>query len=405
MYKKRFVILIVSLLPLIVILTQCLSSKPAVTDPRGENYAGAAACISCHKEIQKSYLHTAHYMASMPADIKTLHGSFKTGFNRVRYNDHTTVLMHKTDSGFFQTSYINGRLAESARMDITMGGVKGESYLYWNENELFQLPVSFDNIQNKWIVSPGYDTVMASYDRSITLRCMECHSSYAREEKPSLPSFSGDVTGFEKSSVILSIDCERCHGGAKQHADFQTANPVVKQARYITRISALTREQKIDICGTCHSGTNTITTRSIFEFKPGDKLAGFKKHAPTAAPLDFEHIDVHGDQLDMLKTSKCFISSKMDCSTCHNNHKNERNDATVYTQRCMNCHTAQDHNFCKLTGRLDMAVLKANCISCHMPALPSKAIINEQKSVLVHTHHVAIYPNEVSRIMNYLKKK
>ncbi|WP_454801934.1 hypothetical protein [Mucilaginibacter phyllosphaerae] len=406
MSKRKLLLLPVFLFPLVVILTQCLSTKKEITDPRGEAYAGAQTCISCHSNISSTYPHMAHYKASALASAQSVHGSFLSGTNSVTYNDHTKILMTKTDSGFYQTNYVNGKKVESARIDIAMGGVKGETYLYWKENELFQLPVSFDNTNNRWIVSPGYDTTIASYDRMINIRCMECHTSFAKTEPGKVPSFGGEPIGFDKRSVIMRIDCERCHGGAKQHVDFQTANPTIKTAKFITRISSLTREQKVDLCGTCHSGTQTINSKSIFDFKPGDKLTDFKKHEPNAGPLDMAHIDVHGDQLDMLKTSKCYISSKMDCNSCHNTHQNERGDAQLFAQRCQSCHNKTGHNVtCKMAGKLDAQVLQSKCISCHMPALPSKAIINNQKSVMIHTHHVGIYPDEVTRIADYLKKK
>ncbi|MBB5395449.1 hypothetical protein [Mucilaginibacter sp. AK015] len=404
MLKRKFLLLPVFLFPMAVILSQCFSKSEA-HDPRGQAYAGPETCISCHADISKSYLHMAHYIASSPASAKTVSGSFADGENVFPYNGHSEVLMTKTDSGLYQSYYVNGKKTEAARMDIAMGGVKGESYLYWNDNELFQLPVSFDNTKNHWIMSPGYDTVMASFDRMINIRCMECHASYAKTEPGRVPSFGGETIGFQKNSVILSIDCERCHGGARQHVDFQTANPGVKTAKYITKISDLTREQKVDLCGTCHSGTKTENFRSIFDFKPGDKLTDFKKHAPSAGPTDLAHLDVHGDQLDMLKTSKCYISSKMDCNTCHNTHKNERGNALLFAQRCQTCHKAESHNVCKMTGKIDATILQAKCIACHMPALGTKAIINENESVLIHTHHIAVYPDEITRVTNYLKKK
>jgi hypothetical protein len=58
-----------------------------------------------------------------------------------------------------------------------------------------------------------------------------------------------------------------------------------------------------------------------------------------------------------------------------------------------------------MTGKLDAKVLQAKCISCHMPALPSKAIVNEKESVLIHTHHIAVYPDEITKITDYIKKK
>ncbi|GGH02380.1 multiheme c-type cytochrome [Mucilaginibacter phyllosphaerae] len=406
MCKRKLLLLPLFLFPLVIILTQCLSTKKEITDPRGAAYAGAKTCISCHSSIAGSYLHTAHNIASSPASAQSIHGSFSPGFNSVIYNNHTKLLMTTADSGYYQTNFVNGQKVESARIDIAMGGVKGETYLYWKQNELFQLPVSFDNTNNRWIVSPGYDTTIASFDRMINIRCMECHASYAKTEQGLVPSFGGNAIGFDKASVILGIDCERCHGSAKQHADFQTANPTVKTAKYIIRISKLTRGQKTDLCGTCHSGTQTINSKSIFGFTPGDKLTDYKKHEPNAGPLDLAHMDVHGDQLDMLKTSKCYISSKMDCNTCHNTHRNERGSAQLFARRCQSCHSSTGHNIvCKMANQLDAKILQAKCISCHMPALPSKAIVNQQKPVMIHTHHIGIYPDEIARLTEYLKKK
>ncbi len=403
MTNKKFILLPAFLFPLVVILSQCLSGGK-VKDPRGPEYAGAQTCVSCHKDISSTYLHTAHFAASLPATAQTIQGSVNPGENNLAYNDHSKLLMQKKDSGYYQTNYINKEQVATARMDIVLGGIKGISYLSWKENELFQLPVSYDIPKKHWIVSPGYDTTIASFDRMITSRCLECHASFAKEEAPKLSSFSGEDVGFQKSSLILSVDCERCHGPAKKHVDFQLENPKVKTAKYITKIAALTRNQKVDLCGTCHSGTNTITSKSIFDFKPGDKLSDFKRHPPSTQPVDYAHIDVHGDQLDMLKSSKCYMSSQMDCATCHNTHKNQRNDLVALAQRCSTCHTSTKHNECEMTGKLTAAVLKANCIACHMPALPSKVIVNEEQSVLVNTHHIAIYPNEVKKVLAYLKK-
>ena len=402
MPKKRLLPLLLSLFPIIIILTQCLS-KTEKTDPRGDDYDGAATCVSCHKNINSSYLHTAHFMASMPVTESNIQGSFLPGQNTFDYNGHTKVVMEKTDSGYFQTSYVNGTKLQSSRFDMTFGGIKGESYLTWDGNQLLELPVSYDNKLKNWIISPGYDSTRITLDRVINTACMECHASYAKPQKLTVASFDETAEGFDKNSVIMSIDCERCHGPAKAHVNFHTDNPEVKKAKYITSYSSLNRLQRIDLCGTCHSGRYPIITKSTFEFKPGDTLSNFRRHSAYTPPKDYTHIDVHGDQVDMLESSKCFINSKMDCATCHDVHKNDRNTLAVYTQRCMSCHTTTNHNFCKMEGKLGMDVIKAQCISCHMPALPSKAIVYQDKTAMVRTHHIAVYPDEVKKITAYLK--
>ena len=111
-------------------------------DPRGNLYAGSKACVKCHSDIYHSYLHTAHFLASLPATENTIHGSFKNGSNVFYVNDSQKVVMEKLDSGLFQTYYLKGKAKKRYRFDIVFGGVKGESYLTWNGNDVEQLPLS-----------------------------------------------------------------------------------------------------------------------------------------------------------------------------------------------------------------------------------------------------------------------
>jgi hypothetical protein len=158
------------------------------------------------------------------------------------------------------------------------------------------------------------------------------------------------------------------------------------------------------MCAICHSGANSQILQPTFTYKPKDTLTKYMIPVSSAS-LDYKHIDVHGNQKGLLETSKCFINSKMDCSNCHDTHVNDRNSPLLYTARCMVCHNSEDHNVCKLTNQLAADVLKSNCISCHMPELPSKLIIAGKTGALVHTHHIAVYPDETKKVLAYLKIK
>lgn len=145
--------------------------------------------------------------------------------------------------------------------------------------------------------------------------------------------------------------------------------------------------------------------KPTFGFKPGDTLSHYMKIVPSNLSSNYKEIDVHGDQRGMLATSKCFVMSNMDCATCHNTHQNERNDTLLFATRCLNCHTANNSHPCKLGNQLTAAVLKNNCIACHMPASPSKLIVAGRAGAMVHTHHIAVYPEETQKILGYLKVK
>jgi hypothetical protein len=406
MLKKRTVFFLLMLfIPLSVILTQCYTKDKQ--DPRGEIFAGSETCISCHKDVYNSYVHTAHLETSRSADEKTIHGSFKEGQNKFDFGNGKSIQMEKRNNGLFQVAFINGNAAQAEKFDITVGGVKAETYLYWKGNELFELPMSYFSALHSWTNSPGYDAGKIDFNRPITRRCMECHSSYIQELDNKEKSLTNRKIEFDKASLILGIDCERCHGPAANHVNFHTEFPEVKKAKYINTYSNLTRQQKLDACAVCHSGNKDVYLRSAFIFKQGDTLAKFKEHNFAAQNINPDKLDVHGNQNDLLASSKCFIKSDMDCNSCHNVHKKEAGDLTLFSQRCITCHTAARHNECKLLPKFGNAI-KNKCIDCHMPARPSNLIQVEaagnklQVPYEVRTHRIAIYPQETKKVMAYI---
>jgi nitrate/TMAO reductase-like tetraheme cytochrome c subunit len=387
---------------LCVVYLQCTSTKITGNDPRGEAYAGSATCIKCHSNIYKSYLHTAHYIAAVPANEEYVHGNFAKDHNSVVINPHQTIVMEKHGKDMYQTLYQDGKAVESHKFDIVLGGVKGESYLYWADNSLYQLPISYFTQLNEWLVSPGYVPGTANFARAIKSRCLECHASYI-QDMPNATSLT-EAEQFDKSSAVLSVDCERCHGPGAQHAAYQTENPQEKIAKFMVSYRSLSRAQRMDMCGVCHSGNKSEMLRSTFAFKPGDTLAKFKL-PDFVGKIDTANLDVHGNQLQLLESSKCFINSNIDCATCHNTHQNQKGQTAIFAQKCLSCHNEVKHTYCKLANSTNTAIIKSNCIQCHMPALASRAIIaptgvrSPSSEILVHTHHIAIYPGQVQKVL------
>jgi hypothetical protein len=64
--------------------------------------------------------------------------------------------MEKKKNRFFQTAYISGDVSQSEPFDIVIGsGRKGQTYLYWKDDKIFQLPVSYYTPTDSWVNSPG----------------------------------------------------------------------------------------------------------------------------------------------------------------------------------------------------------------------------------------------------------
>jgi hypothetical protein len=236
--------------------------------------------------------------------------------------------------------------------------------------------------------------------------CFECHSSYISHKKNSAAAgnyFSNEAAAevFEKNSLLAGIGCQRCHGPAAEHVNFHEQNPNIKTASFIVSNKTLNRQQQLDQCAVCHSGNDKRKLQSRFMFRPRDMLANY--FLPAVVADSTNHFDVHGNQFNLLKQSKCFLqSNSMTCSTCHNPHGNATLPVAVYSQKCMGCHTEAAGNFCTVTPSAGVA-LKDNCIDCHMPKEASGSISfqlsgnSASSSYLLRSHRIAVYKAAVKK--------
>ena len=360
-----------------------------VVHPTAGEFAGSETCAQCHPSITESHTHTPHFLTSRLASPKTVLGSFDSGMNVVVLNATLKLVMDKTDSQMFQTAFAAGKVIGREPFDISIGsGRQGQTYLYWQDNSLFQLPVSYHTGLRSWTNSPGYPPDQVIFDRNIPARCMECHSTYMKIAKS-----VGARETFDRSKVVLGVDCERCHGPAAGHVSFHLSHRGEKQARRIINPGRLTRQQRLDNCALCHSGVRDNFMPS-FTFTVGDRLDDFS--SPVDGGDSAATLDVHGNQYGLLASSKCFRNSEMDCSSCHNVHVKETKKLDLFSRRCMNCHKPGSDHYCKRPESPGL-VLSNNCIDCHMPRLPSRQVLlrtadNVQPTPFyVRTHLVGIY--------------
>jgi Cytochrome c554 and c-prime len=247
--------------------------------------------------------------------------------------------------------------------------------------------------------SPGYVDGTANFDRAITPRCLECHSTYFRE-------LSGSRAGihFDKEHFVVGISCERCHGAGAEHVRLHWNQGAASAASGSTGAVAelakmppigFKRDRQVDICAQCHGGIGHGLTPA-FSFKPGEALA---PHISLEAdPL--ERVDVHGNQVALVEKSRCFQSSlSMTCSTCHNLHEAER-EATTYSDKCLACHQA---SACPTFSKMPAPAV-INCIGCHVPVQESNTLRvdleDQQVPIQVRNHWIRVYPSPRAAHLN-----
>jgi hypothetical protein len=314
-------------------------------------------------------------------------GSFAPGQNVLRTaNPALHFRMDSTATGFYETA-VAGRGRDTTmhteRIDFVTGSRKGQSFLYWRGDDLFQHPVSFWTGIG-WVNSPGYPDGSAYWDRPIPPRCLECHASgFQSVTSPGVPVGNR----YRRTGILLGITCETCHGAGQRHVRRERSPLHALLPPAIVNPARLARPRQLDGCALCHSGVAAPLTPA-FAYVPGQPLA---RRVGLWTRPDTGTIDVHGNQVALLEKSRCFRSGTMTCATCHDVHREQRNLVDL-SSRCLTCHTPQS---CGLFPRHGQELV-GRCVDCHMPALTSQTILSRLRGrdirVQVRTHWIKVYP-------------
>jgi hypothetical protein len=351
------------------------------------DFAGDQECLDCHPD-RASYLTTAHHLTSSLPSRSTIAGSFEESEQILATsNPALQFRMQPASGGFVQTAVMGiapDTTVRSERFDIVIGsGRKGQSYLYWQGDRLFQLPISYWTELGSWIHSPGYREGVANFSRPIAPRCLECHTTYF-ESRPDMV-----VNRYDSSNFVLSISCEKCHGPGREHGERQRSWTAMLRGSAIVNPARLPRDRHLEVCALCHSGDGQQKAPA-FSHVPGKPLADYLVPAPV---LPGEDVDVHGNQVARLAASRCFqASGTMTCSTCHDVHAPQRN-ITAFAGSCLQCHQVES---CGLFAERGNAIAN-DCVDCHMPNLPSRTVVSShegrQVQPRVRSHWIKVYPD------------
>ena len=347
-----------------------------------DDYVGDEACNSCHRQTVEGFHQTAHYLTSRLPTKESILGDFTPKQNVLKTsNPDLYFVMEQKGDAFFQTA-VEGEPpygdSRAERFGLVVGsGGKGQTYLYWKGDRLFQLPVSYWR-ELGWVNSPGYRDGTANFERPIIPRCLECHATYFK----ALPQ---SPNSYDHSQFIVGITCEKCHGPGREHATQENSKTTDRVRSAILNPARFDRDRQTDLCAWCHAG-HGVGTAPAFSYVPGQPL---EKVLALPASDPNAQIDVHGDQVDLLKRSRCFQSSQMTCLTCHDVHA-VQHDSMSFSQHCLGCHKPRSEAFPKRNHEA-----RSNCIDCHMPRQDTNLIVfdsqGHKRKPEVRNHWIKVY--------------
>ena len=332
-------------------------------------YVGDEACSTCHLEIFRSYKQTGMGMSFYKPTTGNVIENFKSNNSVSDKISNFQYEMTQEGGEFYQREY---RLDEDGNQIhelkrkiewIVGSGRQARTYITMINGLMYEMPVTWYSIKEKWDLSPGYLKRNQRFSRPIVTECMNCHNSYTEYVENSENKFRNIPSG---------IGCERCHGPGELHVEsrygwkINTATSGKRDPTIVNPARLPLREQ-MDVCLQCH----LLGEKSVFKegmksdsFRPGMRITDLKSIYITddISPNNFD-IASHGERTSL---SACYIKSNgaMTCIVCHDPHNPVKSlGRTHFINKCLQCHELD--NLSQGSEEVEHQV-DADCISCHM---------------------------------------
>ena len=379
-------------IPLSPAPAQTPSFPPGSGDP---GYAEPGSCAVCHRKISETYRQTGMGRSFYRPSRATAPGSDSPNDTFHHQNSDSYFTMLWRDGEPYQRRHqmdaSGGQIVNvmEKRIDFILGsGNHARTYLHRTaRNTLVELPLGWYAEKSGYLaMNPGYDRPdHDGFRRKISYDCMFCHNGYPKIPAGHDQPFAEPVYN---NPLPEGIDCQRCHGPGRRHAELAKAGAKVNAIRgAIVNPSRLSAELREEVCIQCHLETTSFPLpnsiqrygRAPFAYRPGEPLSAdwlFFDHAPGVGRDDkFEIVN----SVYRMRRSRCYIASAttsnaLRCTSCHNPHDVPRGaEATRhYDAACRNCH-GSDFNRAVVAGKHTSAT---GCAGCHMPKRRTEDVVH-----------------------------
>ena len=340
------------------------------TEPEPSPYLGEGRCAGCHPAIfrdqhqsrhARTYVHREQFPAlPFPAQPIPDPG-----------NSQVTHRFQKTADSFEVQTQAGGQVFRTIVDYVFGSGDRGLTPVVHDaQGRYFELRVSYYHDPVGWDVTSGHpvraDLPPALYQglalsQDEVRRCMDCHNTHPQ----------AILTGSGPESRDSAIGCERCHGPGANH---QLAISSRSADLAIGRPSLASGAPVVALCSECHS--------------PRSKDQKLSPDSPASARFPGA----------ALPWSRCYSESPgtLDCTTCHDPHKNAEKSVEFYESRCLECHassplvtsrsTAPSTELERLVPTACPVQPKNGCIACHMPKVTTPVVHTRFTDHFIRVH-------------------
>lgn len=376
------------------------------------DFVGSESCAACHADQYRMWSESTHGRAGgapgpetviAPFDGRPITFSDATVVPRIRGGTYEFVVRQNDfDEAILRVDGVIGRA------HMLGGGTQGFISRHVDGTERF-LPWDWSGTDGTWFCNTGSRTnagwepitpqmsladcgdwpplrPIGTVDRFAN--CQECHGSQ-------ILTALETGTGFETSYTSLAVNCESCHGPARDHLSAVTApDYAVGDPAAIESLAYLDKDESLALCFQCHALKDVLREGYL----PGEDLeAYYALKYPVLGDRPYTvdgRVRTFAYQATHLG-SACYLDGPMDCVSCHEPHGQgywdiDRRplDSPFDDAQCTSCHASkatdvEAHTFHPAGSE------GSTCVSCHMPYLQHPEV-GEGVSFARSDHTIAI---------------
>jgi tetratricopeptide (TPR) repeat protein len=386
--------------------TTDLAPLPAPLDsivpviPVAANFVGSERCASCHQQQYAAWRGSTHGKAGgVPGDVKVI-----APFNGtpIRFRDGVVV---PAVSGRRYTFTVrqDGRPDRTFNVDGVVGGGHMEGggtqgfVSKFPDGTWRFLPFDWSRHNSTWFCNTGSRAGKGWVPITPTLSLADCGDWPPQRILGDEPRFSNcqgchgsqidvrfDSTAkrWNTNVASLSINCESCHGPAKQHIALMTARGTSVSsdtAIGLAPLATLSKDQSLGVCFQCHA----LKSQLAPHYLPGASLTS--AYALRLSQLGDAPLTADGRTRTFAYQeghlySACYLKGGMTCTSCHDPHTQGYRDAfgapltgRFDDRQCTSCHASKAQDLTRHTKHAATSA-GSRCTSCHMPYLQQPEI-------------------------------
>ncbi|MBL4575039.1 MAG: tetratricopeptide repeat protein [Opitutaceae bacterium] len=371
--------LFLSLLILLMVLCPLPDLEAKATT---DDYAGASACLSCHKTEYKQWQSSDHHKAMQLATADSVLGDFSG--KTVHFHAIESRLYRKENRFLIDTLDQSGT-TKTFEIKYTFGFYPLQQYLIELDDGFIQaLNIAWDcrpieqggqrwfHLQPDEKITPEHPFFWDRHFQNWNSRCADCHSTNLSQ------NYDADLHRFETTWSEINVSCAACHGSGSEHialANSKKLSPentgfshspkqplqwIFKPGDPIAHPQGKKNADEINMCGSCHALRTQLTEASAGQiFHDSNRIQLLEDGLYFPDGQIREEVFVLGSFLQ----SKMFEKG-VTCSDCHNPHSGKLR--IPGNGLCLQCHDSQTFDTPKHHHHT-INTPGAACVSCHMP--------------------------------------